>query len=46
MRRITLSFAACPAVQYISTVSQKGNIFENEVIGHKTSVLILSTIFA
>jgi len=33
---------ACLAVQYFSTFSQKGKIFEKKVIEYKISVLIFS----
>jgi len=40
MHRTILSNAACPAVQYFSTFSHKGQDFPNTSIEHKTCVLI------
>ena len=43
MRHIILSPVACPALQYFSRLSQKGNDFRKEVIERNTCVLIFST---
>jgi hypothetical protein len=45
MRRVMLSFVACPDVPYFSTLYHKGTILGKNVIGHKMCVLIFSTTF-
>ena len=40
-----LLYVACPTLQYSSTLSHKRYNFRNKGIGHKTRVLIFSTIF-
>jgi hypothetical protein len=44
MRRILLSYAACPNLQYFSTFSHKGH-FPSKGTEHKTCVLIFATTF-
>ena len=42
MRSVILSFATCPAVQYLSTLSPKDYIFKKNVTEHKMGVLIFA----
>ena len=41
---ITSPSVACPAVQYIPTLSHKRHDFRKKVIGHKMCVLVFSTV--
>jgi hypothetical protein len=43
MRRIILSSVVCPALPYVSTLSNKRHDFRKSVIEHKIRVLIFST---
>ena len=44
MRRITLSFVACPALQHFSTLSHKRHEFRGKKVAeHTVRILTLST---
>jgi hypothetical protein len=45
MRRIVLSFVACPTLRYFSTLSQTARFSGKTFIEHKARVLIFSTTF-